>query len=98
MRLKLTLLSNAFAYRYWLKLHVQPEAIAYFSNTNHILYKNYTHEQIDGVDVGDRRSSYVTKAFAELGARSIDNAGPLQDLKGVLYKHMQPWHNGELSF
>ena len=80
----------------------------YLSNRNHIVYRNFTHDiannsggggSSNGVNGGNSGSSggtsNVVKSFAELGARSIDNAGPLQDLKSILYKHMQPWRNGE---
>jgi hypothetical protein len=31
------------------------------------------------------------KVFARHGARALENAGPLQELKAMLFRHMKPW-------
>lgn len=33
----------------------------------------------------------VTKVFATWGARALENGGPLADLRGLLFRFMQPW-------
>lgn len=34
--------------------------------------------------------------FATYGARAVQNAGPLQDLRSLLYRYMRPWRAGEI--
>eukprot|EP01032_Pedospumella_encystans_P012998 gene12998-14995_t len=41
-------------------------------------------------------STTATKLFATWGARSLENAGPLQDLKGKLSRYAQPWRPDQI--
>jgi hypothetical protein len=36
-------------------------------------------------------SKVHSRIFAEYGARALEHAGPLQDLRGTLFRHMRPW-------
>jgi hypothetical protein len=97
--LKIRKLSRQYQYRYWLKLHVDPDVVRYLSSASFILYKKHSLVATGVVNVpsGDGASSVpqppppASKLFAEFGARSIENSGPLQDLKKYLYRFMQPW-------
>lgn len=37
-----------------------------------------------------------SKVFATWGARSLENAGPLLDLRSIIFRYMQPWRPGQL--
>jgi len=40
---------------------------------------------------GGGGSSSVNIVVAKYGARALENGGPLQDLRAILYQHMRPW-------
>jgi len=95
--LKINKLSSQYKHKYWLKLHIDQDLINYLSSTSFISYKKHSLVATGLANIvadgGEPPSSPVTsKLFAEFGARSIENSGPLQDLKKYLYRFMQPWN------
>ena len=87
MGLKINEFSALYQHDKWLKLYVSSEAIQSFITAPHITYKSYYKST---------NQSNTLKQFAESGARNIDNNGPMQELKSLLYRYMQPWRPGEV--
>lgn len=94
--LKIRKLSAQYQYKYWLKLHVDTDLVTYLSSASFISYKKHSMVLTGGVNMLPESGVHnptgvASKLIAEFGARSIENAGPLQDLKKYLYRYMQPW-------
>ena len=89
MGLKVREFSAQFRHDKWLKLYVSPEAIRALVEPPHIAYKSFHRSD-------QTQAPHTVKQFAETGARSIENNGPMQELRSLLYRHMQPWRRGEI--
>jgi DNA polymerase III delta prime subunit len=103
--LKLRGLGAEHRHAYWWNLAVDAGVVSHLSSSQFIKYTNHTtvlipkkgeagddNVDIDHNSIGESR----TKIFASYGARGIENAGPLQDLKALLFGHMQPWRPEKL--
>ena len=82
-----------------IELLVGNKFIQYKTYTTTVRIKNEKQEEVDvngninSKGKKNNNSTIVTrtKVFAEWGARSLENAGPLKDLKSCFMRLMQPW-------
>jgi DNA polymerase III delta prime subunit len=84
--LKLNQESRQYESIRWSKLLIDDVVISHI--TDKIKYTNYTSK------LSDKSTSSII--FSTYGARSLENSGPLQDLRGVIYRYMQPWRPKEI--
>ena len=93
-RLKVQSIGLEHRYRYWWNLVVDTTVLEYLSGPLFIKYTQHSTVVVRrGEDDGDETR---TKIFSTYGARGIENAGPLQDLKAKIYSKMQPWQPQKL--
>lgn len=71
----------------WSKLLIDDTVISHIIDK--IKYTNYTSKLAD-------KKTTSSIIFATYGARSLENSGPLQDLRGIIYRYMQPWRPKEI--
>ena len=94
-RLKVQSLGVEHRYRYWWNLVVDDAAIEYLCGPLFIKYTQHS-TVVKRRGENEERDETRTKIFSTYGARGIENAGPLQDLKALIYGKMQPWQPQKL--
>jgi hypothetical protein len=82
IELKLHRLSQQHALLKWAHLCTTKELHQYLSRpqSKFIIYNNHTDKKLGG-----------SKLYSKYGARNVENGGPLQHLKGKLFRHLKPW-------
>ena len=109
--MKIDFIAETYKHIYWLDLLIDENVLnllssKFFESINlylkdcigplFIKYSNHTIRSNDKTTNSDEDSNQIkSKIFATWGARSIDNAGPLQDLRTMMSKLMMPWRNGK---
>ena len=85
LRLKIDDMSLEFSSVYWLDLVVDEQVIRYLSSGSFIPYLQYKTAK------GNK-----TLTFSKYGARIVDHAGPMQDLRSLLMTYMPPWRPSQV--
>lgn len=93
--LKVRQLGLEYRFKYWWNLVVDPAVVEYLSGPRYIKYSAHSTTVVRRGG-GDGDGEVSQKVFSTYGARSIENAGPLQDLRSKIYSHMQPWQSQRL--
>lgn len=93
---KLHHLSVENEFIYWLALVVDPAVIEHLVGPEFIAYTQFSATSNNSNEDTDATSSHsdkrkVTKVYSTWGARALENGGPLEDLRGLLFRFMQPW-------
>jgi hypothetical protein len=94
-------------HNYWMDLSIDLDLINILISSKYIKYSNHTvkvpvnnnSETMinNNGDVSDTIPHHIrSKVFATWGARALENAGPLQDLRSILFRYMQPWRATEV--
>ena len=76
---------------FWQDLSVDSAVVRQLAGPHFVKYKRYS-TRISASHGTEVRES----EFAVYGARALENAGPLQDLRSLLFTHMRPWRPGRV--
>ena len=95
-RLKVQSLGFEHRYRYWWNLVVDDALLEYLCGPLFIKYTQHSTVVVRRGETEEPSDETRTKIFSTYGARGIENAGPLQDLKALIYGKMQPWQPQKL--
>lgn len=105
--LKLKQMKEDHKYNYWMDLTVDLELVNILTSSKYIKYSNHTVKVpantigetliSNNGEMNDAIPNHVrSKVFATWGARALENAGPLQDLRSIIFRYMQPWRATEV--
>lgn len=95
-RMKVQSLGKEHRYRYWWNLVVDDAVVEYLCGPLFIKYTQHSTVVVRRGESEEMSEESRTKIFSTYGARGIENAGPLQDLKALIYGKMQPWQPQKL--
>lgn len=96
--LKVQKLSRIYRGKRWLRLIVDDGLVQYFSSGKFNRYVTHNLLSVGADECKQSKNCSVEKLmlFSELGARSLENGGPLQDLRALIYLHMRPWRPDQI--
>lgn len=104
---KLKQMKEEHKHNYWMDLSIDLDLINILISSKYIKYSNHTvkvpvnnnSETMinNNGDLSDTIPHHIrSKVFATWGARALENAGPLQDLRSIVFRYMQPWRATEV--
>lgn len=99
LRLKVTLMAIQNRNKSWKDMIIDDEVILMLSGPTYVMYNNHSIlVNLNNTTNNNNEEQKITrsKIFATYGARSLDNVGPLQDLKSLIQKYLLPWRPNEI--
>jgi hypothetical protein len=107
LRVKLDRLDTINRDAWWVALAVDDDVVSHLAGPTYLKYVNFTSKakiapntattlkdmNVDGTasSEGLEQVSSASKVVAKYGARALENGGPLQDLRALVFTTMQPW-------
>ena len=106
LRVKLHRLDSFNKAKWWSALVVDDSVVAHLAGPHYLKYVNFTSKakiapntattqrdlNVDGTTTdGGGGGPVASKVVAKYGARALENGGPLQDLRALIFTTMQPW-------
>lgn len=109
LALKIENLAESKRFTHWVDIAVNDDVLSYLVSPRFIKYSVYSSKQkppSTAANETGRSAVSATNAglensgsrmiFSTWGARALENAGPLLDLRSLLFRYLQPWRANEI--